>query len=129
MNSFKCVSIPDAEQQKYQWALADVLCWMNGFVQGGGEYSPETIYVLRDVQRMIERAYPTIPPSDKQPFVVVYTPLPITPDTVAIERAFKMAKTSNAAVEVHFNQWVFIIFPHYSKAEAIKAFDMKASKK
>lgn len=53
-------------------ALSDILCWLNGFTQGGGEYSPETQYTLRDIRDMIRRAYPTIPPPEE-----IMPPIPL----------------------------------------------------
>lgn len=59
-----CLVIPLADKERFEDALSDVLCWLNGFKAGGGEYSPETQLVLRDLRDKIRLAYDTLPPLD-----------------------------------------------------------------
>jgi hypothetical protein len=34
---------------KFCYALSDLLCWMDGFKAAGGQYSPGSIEVIRDL--------------------------------------------------------------------------------
>jgi hypothetical protein len=62
MPRFKCLTITNEDKDRFDYALSDILCWLNGFTQGGGTYSPESQNTLRDLRDVIRRAYETIPP-------------------------------------------------------------------
>lgn len=38
---FVCVTISEYHQKRFDDALSDALCWLNGYVAGGGTYSPQ----------------------------------------------------------------------------------------
>ena len=40
--------------EEYAFAMADVLCWLNGFVAAGGLYSPGSIESLRDLTDVLK---------------------------------------------------------------------------
>ena len=42
----------------YSLALADVNCWLSGFVAAGGDYSPGTRETLKDLKNAIDRFFP-----------------------------------------------------------------------
>lgn len=60
--SFKCLTISNEDKERFDYALSDILCWLDGFTQGGGAYSPDSQNALRDLRDVIRRAYETIPP-------------------------------------------------------------------
>ena len=65
MSDFKSFVIRNDKKDSFCDALADVLCWLDGFQAGGGTYSPGSTNTLRDLRDTIERAYDSIPPQDK----------------------------------------------------------------
>jgi len=40
--------------KSYRMAMADVICWLNGFKAAGGEYSPGSIEELRNLNDALE---------------------------------------------------------------------------
>ena len=44
--------------ERFSWALSDIICWMDGFRSGGGTYSPNSIEVLRDLNRCLKDGCP-----------------------------------------------------------------------
>ena len=56
--------LTETKRDLYDQAMADVLCWLNGFTSAGKEYSPGSLHVLRDLADDIKRAYGTIAPAD-----------------------------------------------------------------
>lgn len=50
------VSMPRTQAELYGNALCDVLCWLDGFTAGGGNYSPGTIGKLRELSIAIKEA-------------------------------------------------------------------------
>ena len=57
--------LTEAKRALYDQAMADLLCWLNGFTAAGKEYSPGSLHRLRDLADDIKWAYPTIAPKDK----------------------------------------------------------------
>lgn len=62
MSEFVCITVEDSKKDSFACAIADVVCWMDGFQAGGGTYSPGSLGALRDLRGVIDRAYATIPP-------------------------------------------------------------------
>ena len=59
---FFCLTIHEDKRESWDDALSDVLCWMNGFISAGGNYSPETLGQLKDLRDAVRLAYDTLPP-------------------------------------------------------------------
>ena len=59
---FVSVVLPKEKHERYDNALSDVMCWLDGFIAAGGYYRPETQEVLRDIHASVKRAYDTPPP-------------------------------------------------------------------
>lgn len=51
--------LSEGDRERYDSALSDFMCWIDGFKAGGGTYSPGSEYVLRDLNAAIKRAYQT----------------------------------------------------------------------
>jgi hypothetical protein len=61
-SKFVSVVIPESQQRRFDDALSDAACWLNGYVSGGGTYSPQTLPVLNEIRATILQAYHTIAP-------------------------------------------------------------------
>ena len=60
---FVSLVILKSKQERFDYALSDLMCWLDGFIAAGGKYKPETQDVLRDLHGTVKHAYPTIPPN------------------------------------------------------------------
>lgn len=60
---FVSLVILKSKQERFDYALSDLMCWLDGFIAAGGKYKPETEETLRDLHGTIKRAYDTIPPN------------------------------------------------------------------
>jgi len=58
---FVSLVILKSKQERFDYALSDMMCWLDGFIAAGGQYKPETQEVLRDLHGTVKRAYDTIP--------------------------------------------------------------------
>lgn len=56
MPELRYINVPIREDKKDQieWALSDILCWMDGFKAAGGIYHPDSIEILRDLNTTIK---------------------------------------------------------------------------
>jgi hypothetical protein len=122
-DKYRSFVVPEEKQERWRDALADVNCWMNGFVQGGGNYSPETIHVLRDIHDTIRMAYPTMPPVIPEKPILLLTPPSLATFDEAIREAMKLAKVAFCDVTVSFNQHTFRVNKADTKADVYKKFD------
>ncbi len=43
-----------AEQEKFDDALSDVICWLGGFQAAGGTYTPGSIEALRELRLKLQ---------------------------------------------------------------------------
>jgi|SRR5580700_8768133 hypothetical protein len=121
-DKYRSFVVPEEKQERWRDALADVNCWMNGFVQGGGNYSPETIHVLRDIHDTIRMAYPTTAPEEKVPPILLYTPPAGANIDYAMKEAIKLAKVASCNVTVSFNGKKFTVHRANKLADVMRAF-------
>ena len=63
MSEFVSLTLPKEKHERFDNALSDIMCWLDGFIAAGGNYRPETQEVLRDIHGTIKRAYNTTPPA------------------------------------------------------------------
>jgi hypothetical protein len=61
--------ISEAKRERYEDAMSDVVCWLDGFTSAGKEYAPDTLQVLREIQADIKMCHETIPPGLSPPTV------------------------------------------------------------
>lgn len=120
---FKCITVPDDKQESWSGALADITCWLNGFTQGGGQYSPDTVYALRDLHDAIKRAYNTIPPAEP-PATLVYTPSPGLDIQTAAAHSLMIANKSGFPLTVHYNGRVFKVLKDQKINHVLNVFDL-----
>jgi hypothetical protein len=66
MSEFVSIALTKENQQRFDYALSDIMCWLDGFIAAGGKYAPDTQEVLRDLHGVIKRAYDTLPPVENK---------------------------------------------------------------
>lgn len=66
MDKFYCVTIKEIHRERFEDALSDFLCWMDGYRAGGGLYSPCSVEDLRELRETLKAGYETIPPQTKK---------------------------------------------------------------
>lgn len=56
---FYSIVVNESNHKKFDDALSDVLCWLDGYQAAGGTYSPGSVEVLRDLRARIIKGYNT----------------------------------------------------------------------
>lgn len=49
---------------RYVWAMADVLCWLDGFQAAGKDYSPGSLEILRELSESLKSIQDNEPRGD-----------------------------------------------------------------